>query len=179
MYPCVDGMFFLFRHAINYRFKLILYPCEQARGFDHEPVLFFDRYSTKRLSLVWLLFLQSLAEESAVYHICNNPFTHHGNPCRCDFPMQRCSIRPDVKYRCANCFHGLRGQPSANRRLTSNPLYRCALRNGCSSQFLTIYLSFRTVSAAEPACKIYPDEEAVRASRKGETKKYGLRIIKF
>lgn len=99
------------------------------------------------------------------------PFSYRavGTSCRLNFPMQRYSGRPVIKYRRANRLMDLHGSLPKSKMSFQSPFRRCR-RVGYSMKSLTVYLPFRPFPAVWPACKINPDREAERASRRGKEK---------
>lgn len=98
------------------------------------------------------------------------------HPWRCDFPMQRYSVRPDVKYRLANrlvdgsgSLPQIKDFPSAPRRATLSGV-------GIPLSPRPFTCLTRPFPAACPACKISPDKEAGRASKEG--KQNNVQLIK-
>ncbi len=100
---------------------------------------YFSRQLLERLPFLLSVFFP-FYRLRCVFHVSRS-----GAPCRCDFPMQRYSVCPVVKYRCVLSCSRIERQPSANHRF------------GYSAKFLTVYLPFTVLSLLlEPHVKSIP-----------------------
>lgn len=87
---------------------------------------------------------------------------------RCDFPMQRYSVRPDVNCRLANRLVDGGGSLPQIEDAPSVPRPAAPSGLGIPLSPRPFTCLTRPFPAASPACKISPDKEAGRASRGGK-----------
>ena len=118
---------------------------EKCLFYASKPLYtYFSRQLLERLPFLLSVFFP-FYRLRCIFHVSRS-----GAPCRCDFPMQRYSVCPVVKYRCVLSCSRIERQPSTNHRF------------GYSAKFQTIYLPFAVLALLlESHVKFIP-----KASRK-------------